>query len=57
MNISLKVISLLLSYPTEELLQAMPELKAALASDALIGEREKVLLGKLADDISRARSL
>ena len=41
MNISLKVISLLLSYPTEELLQAMPELKAALASDTLIGEREK----------------
>ncbi|MGB0087680.1 MAG: nitrate reductase molybdenum cofactor assembly chaperone, partial [Rhodomicrobiaceae bacterium] len=52
MNISLKVISLLLSYPTEELLQAMPELKAALADDAAIGEREKALLDMLADDIA-----
>jgi nitrate reductase delta subunit len=52
MNISLKVISLLLSYPTEELLLGVPELKAALASDRLTGEREKALLGKVADDIA-----
>ena len=52
MTISLKVISLLLSYPTGELQQAVPELKAALASDTLIGAREKALLGKLADDIA-----
>ena len=52
MSISLKVISLLLSYPTEDLQKAVPELKAALTSDTLIGPREKALLGKLADDIA-----
>lgn len=52
MSMSLKVISLLLSYPTEDLQKAVPELKAALASDTLIGAREKALLGRLADDIA-----
>lgn len=52
MNIALKVISLLLSYPDEELQQAAPQLKAALAQDRLTGEREKALLGRLADDIA-----
>jgi nitrate reductase delta subunit len=52
MNTTLKVISLLLSYPSEELQAAAPELKAALAADG-IGAREQKLLGKLADDIAR----
>ena len=52
MNTTLKVISLLLSYPSEELRAAAPELKAALAADG-IGAREQKLLGKLADDIAR----
>jgi nitrate reductase delta subunit len=52
MNVSLKVISLLLSYPDGELQKAVPELKAALAADALTGKREKQLLAKLADDIA-----
>jgi nitrate reductase delta subunit len=52
MSISLKVISLLLSYPSEDLQNAVPELREALASDRLIGGREKALLGKLADDIA-----
>jgi len=52
MNTTLKVISLLLSYPSEELQAAAPELKAALAGDPAIGERERKLLGKLADDIA-----
>jgi nitrate reductase delta subunit len=52
MIVSLKIISLLLSYPTEELQQAAPELKAALAADTALGQREKALLGKLADDIA-----
>jgi nitrate reductase molybdenum cofactor assembly chaperone NarJ/NarW len=52
MIVSLKIISLLLSYPTEELQRAAPELNAALAADTALGQREKVLLGKLADDIA-----
>jgi len=52
MNISLKVISLMLSYPTAELQAAAPELKAALAQDTLTGEREKRLLSALVDDIA-----
>jgi len=52
MNISLKIISLLLSYPTEELQKAVPELKSALEADTLTGAREKALLAKLADDIA-----
>lgn len=52
MNVSLKVISLLLSYPAEDVQQAAPELKAALAADALTGEREKALLARLVDDIA-----
>ncbi len=51
MTISLKIISLLLSYPTQELLDAAPELKAALADDTLTGDREKRLIANLVDDI------
>jgi nitrate reductase delta subunit len=52
MNTTLKVISLLLSYPTAELQQAVPELKTALAREAAVDEREQALLCRLADDIA-----
>ena len=52
MNISLKIISLLLSYPTTEIIEAIPELKEALAKDARTGKQEKKLLEKLADNIA-----
>jgi len=52
MNTVLKVISLLLSYPTEELQTGVPELKAALRSSR-IGDRERLLIDRLADDIVR----
>jgi nitrate reductase delta subunit len=52
MNISLKIISLLLSYPSRKLQEAVPELKAALETDTLAGDREKALLAQLADDIA-----
>ncbi len=51
MNTTLKVISLLLSYPSEELQAAARELKAVLAVDG-VGAREQKLLGRLADDIA-----
>jgi len=51
MNRTLKVASLLLSYPTAELQAAVPDLKAALDEEA-IGEREQKLLQRLADDIA-----
>lgn len=51
MNTALKVISLLLSYPSEEIRAAIPELKAAL-DGAAIGERETEALKRLADDIA-----
>lgn len=47
MNTVLKAISLLLSYPTRELQEAAPELKAALA-----GVREGGPLGRIVDDIA-----
>ena len=50
MNTALKVISLLLSYPTEDIRAALPEMKAAL-DDAGIGRRETAALKRLADDI------
>jgi nitrate reductase delta subunit len=49
---TLKVISLLLSYPTAELLAAAPELHAALAADPSTGRREKAWLGALVDDLA-----
>ena len=51
MNTALKIISLLLSYPSEDIRAAMPELKAVLDS-AGIGKRETTLLKRLADDIA-----
>ena len=51
MNTALKVISLLLTYPSEDIRAAIPELKAAL-DGAAIGEREAKALKRLADDIA-----
>ena len=49
---ALKIVSLLLSYPSAELLAAKDELHAALAADALTGRKEKALLGALIDDLT-----
>lgn len=51
MNTALKVISLLLSYPSEEIRAAIPDLKAAL-DGAAIGVSEVASLRHLADDIA-----
>ncbi|MGB5812661.1 MAG: nitrate reductase molybdenum cofactor assembly chaperone, partial [Polyangiales bacterium] len=53
MNTTLKVLSLLLTYPTTELLEGLPELKAALVDDAALGDRELKLVTRLIDDIGR----
>lgn len=49
---ALKIVSILLSYPTAELLAAAPELYAAIRSDHLTGSREKAWLHALVDDLS-----
>ncbi|MAM11136.1 MAG: nitrate reductase molybdenum cofactor assembly chaperone [Rhizobiaceae bacterium] len=51
MNIALKITSLLLSYPEKELLDELPDLKAALASSA-VPEAVAVALGRLIDDLT-----
>ena len=51
MNRTLKVVSLLLSYPSAEMQAAVPELKAVLGEEA-ISERDRKLLVRLADDIA-----
>ncbi len=51
MTNALKITSLLLSYPTQELLDAGPELHAALETDTVIGKKEKAWLGALIDDL------
>jgi nitrate reductase delta subunit len=53
MNTTLKVLSLLLTYPTAELIAGVPELKAALETDGALGEREMKLVTQLADDIGK----
>lgn len=52
MNTSLKVISLLLSYPTGELQNAVPELSAAIDRDPLLRKPDRELLKRLAEDIA-----
>lgn len=49
---TLKVLSLLLSYPTDELQAAVPDLKRALEDEAMLGARSLRLLNALADDIA-----
>ena len=52
MNASLKVVSLLLSYPTTVLQGAGEEIAHVLASDRLVGDRQKFALEALAADIA-----
>ncbi len=52
MHMPIKAISALLSYPTEELMQAGPELKAALQQGDLLQEATLAELEKLIDTIS-----
>lgn len=52
MSNAIKIVSVLLSYPTAELLAAAPELHAAIAADRLTGPREKAWLGALVDDLA-----
>jgi len=52
MNVSLKILSVLLSYPSGELIGEIPALKAALAADARLPARAKKLVERLADDIA-----
>lgn len=52
MNTTLKVISLLLSYPTADLQAEVPALKTALMKDVVLGARERTALCRLADDIA-----
>lgn len=48
---ALKIISALLSYPTRELIEAGPELHAAVGADTVTGEKEKAWLSALIDDL------
>lgn len=52
MSNALKIVSVLLSYPTAELLAAARELHAAISADPLTGPREKAWLNALVDDLT-----
>ncbi len=52
MHKALKIISLLLSYPSAELLAGAPELKVALDGDDMIAREVKLLLGRLLEDLA-----
>ena len=54
MHKTLKVISLLLTYPDSELQAGMPELKQALADENLLAPRERERVEQLADNIASA---
>jgi nitrate reductase delta subunit len=53
MNATFKALSALLSYPTEEIKAAVPELAAAIAAEALVPDAQRraldVLLGQIAE--------
>jgi nitrate reductase delta subunit len=49
---ALKIVSLLLSYPTADLLAAAPELRDAIRSDLMTGGREKAWLDALVNDLA-----
>ncbi|WP_417689458.1 nitrate reductase molybdenum cofactor assembly chaperone [Roseibium sp.] len=52
MNTTLKIISLLLTYPTEELKEGLGELAQALRSDEKLGDRQRRLLLSFIDDLA-----
>ncbi len=51
MQTALKIVSLLLAYPSEELHAAMPQVKASVADVAGLAVAQKRLLERLADDV------
>ena len=53
MDRTLKALSLVLSYPTRELQQAMPEIGAVLASDSRVTAAARRALRPLVDDLSQ----
>jgi len=52
MHTSLKAISALLSYPSADLQEAVPELKKALATDPLLDNRGRAAIAAVADDLA-----
>ena len=52
MHKTLKVLSLLLSYPDSELQSAIPELKQALVEESWLRPRDRALVERLADNIA-----
>ncbi len=52
MQTALKIVSLLLSYPTEQLRRSSEELIEALAADTGLGEQETTLLNHLVNDVT-----
>lgn len=52
MDIALKIASLLLSYPDQDLMAALPELKSALARRE-VSEPVRLLFSRLIDDLAR----
>lgn len=52
MHTALKILSLLLSYPGEELLKGAADLKAALEADDTAGPEVRKLLARLIDDLA-----
>jgi len=51
---ALKAIAALLSYPTAGLLEALPEIRAAIAAERRIGRRDRVALDHLIDELAAA---
>jgi nitrate reductase delta subunit len=51
MQKSLKVLSALLTYPTQDLKSAVPEIRAALAEESLLPEKNRHRLERIIDDI------
>ena len=47
-----KVLSALLSYPEQELIDALPELEAALDAEGLVAPRDRAVIRSLAGDLS-----
>src|SRR5512134_3137127 len=50
---TLRVLARLLCYPTAELLQAAPELRAILAEEGALSARHRTAVGALIDDLAR----
>ncbi len=50
---ALKIISVLLSYPTAELREAVPEIEAAIAQESRLGAKDKASVAALAADLGK----